>query len=150
MATPRGSSMAPSTPSIESGSGCSASVGQLRYRRSPPSQPPWPAKTTSGQRFWCPRRQRVAVPAVQRGIDRDPHAVERAALDHAGELVADHERVRELGVADAALLEPVQVRAADPDGLDPHQALLRPRRWHGLLGEAQVAGPVEARDRDVS
>ena len=33
-------------------------------------QPPWPAKTTSGQRFWSPAGA-LAVPAVQRGIDRD-------------------------------------------------------------------------------
>ena len=51
MATPSGSSIAPATASIDSGSGCSASVGQLRYWRSPPSQLPWPANTTFGQRF---------------------------------------------------------------------------------------------------
>ena len=88
----------------------------------------------------------LAVPAVQRGVDGDAAAVERAALDDARELVADHERVPELRVPDAGLLVPVQVRAADAHGRDAHQALTVADRGHGLPGDAHIAGAVQAGD----
>ena len=86
-----------------------------------------------------------AAPARHRRVDGDPPAVERPSLDDPRELVADDERVLEAGVPDPALLVPVQVRAADPHGLDAHEALPRSRRAHGLSGDAYVAGPVYAR-----
>jgi hypothetical protein len=89
----------------------------------------------------------LAVPAVQCGVDGDAAAVERAALDHARELVADDQRVCELRVADPALVVPMQVRAADPHGLHAHQALPRAGRRPRLVGDAQVAHPVQPRDR---
>jgi hypothetical protein len=88
-----------------------------------------------------------AVAAVQRGVDRDAAPVERAALDHAGELVADHERAGEPRVADPALLVPVQVGAAEADGLDVDEALVRARIAHGLVGKPDVSGAVQAGDR---
>jgi hypothetical protein len=84
-----------------------------------------------------------AAPAVQRRVDRDAAPVERAALDDARELVTDDERAGEPRVADPALLVPVQVGAAQPDGLDAHQALVRARLAYGLVGHADVAGAVQ-------
>ena len=94
---------------------------------------------------------RVAVPARPAGpagdgrIDGDPLAAPRPLGDHSRPLVPEHQRVREGGVADRALVPPVQVRAADPDRGDPHQAhpLARPGHW--LIAHPQVAGRVESR-----
>src|SRR6185436_7608269 len=78
-----------------------------------------------------------------RRVDRDTDAVERATLDDAGQLVPADERAGDLGVADAALGVPVQVRSADPHGGDPHEALSLGRHRHRIVGEAQVVRPVE-------
>ena len=114
------------------------------HSRRPPSQLPWPAKR---------RRAEVAEPAGtcrsaagDRRVDGDRLAVERPALDHAGELVAEHERAVS-GVADAAFSEPVQVRAADPDRLDTDQASRRAGAGTGSSCDADVADPVQARGR---
>ena len=69
----------------------------------------------------------VAALARDRRVDGDAAARQRAGLDDARELVPDHERRGEAAVADPALLEPVQVGAADADRLHPHQALARAR-----------------------
>ncbi len=79
--------------------------------------------------------------ARERRVDGDAPPVERPALDDAGELVPGHHRPREPRAADAAVLEPVQVRAAEADGLHAHEALARARLGHGLVGDAHVADP---------
>ena len=89
----------------------------------------------------------LAASAGERRIDGDAPAVERTALDDARELVADHERLREARVADAALLVPVQVGAAEPDRLDAHEALPRAGRLHRLLRNAHVTDAVHTSDR---
>jgi hypothetical protein len=85
----------------------------------------------------------VAAVARDGRVDRDADAVERAALDDAGHLVPADERAGDLGVADAALLVPVQVRPADPDRGDPHQALALGHLRHRILGQTQVVRAVE-------
>jgi hypothetical protein len=80
-----------------------------------------------------------AAPAVDGRVDRGEAAVRRAAR----ELVAGHERPRDPRAADAALLEPVQVGAAQPDGRDAHQRLALRRRGHGLVVQTHVACAVE-------
>ena len=61
-----------------------------------------------------------AVPARDRGLDRH----EPAVLGAPGHLVAGHDRPRRGAVAaDPALLEPVEVRAAEADRLDAHERL---------------------------
>ena len=88
----------------------------------------------------------VAALARDRRVDGDPAACQRPGLDDARELVPDHERRGEPAVADPALLEPVQVGAADADGLHAHKALARARLGRRLVAEADVAGAVEAGD----
>ena len=102
-----------------------------------------PANRTAGQRLRWPVQAGRAVPAGQRRVDRDGHAVPRAADHDAGHLVAEHHRPVELRVADAALGVPVQVRAAQPDGADPDQVLARARDRVGLLVQDDRAGGVQ-------
>jgi hypothetical protein len=69
------------------------------------------------------RRTEVAVPCPARDalaarfcrVDGDPLARPRSVLDDADELVPEDERSIEARRADRRLLEPVQVRAAQPD-----------------------------------
>jgi hypothetical protein len=67
--------------------------------------------------------------ARDRGVDSHPLSVQRPALDGPSELVAEHQRRGELGVADVPLTEPMKIGAAQPDRGDAHQALVR--SWHG-------------------
>ena len=88
----------------------------------------------------------IAVLARDRRVDGDAAAGQRAGLDNARELVPDHQRGVQARVSDRALVEPVQVGSADADGLDAHERLARPRLGLRLVGHAQVADAVEARD----
>src|SRR6202043_2138055 len=83
--------------------------------------------------------------AGYRGIDRDPFPAPRAVRDLARTLVPRHQRPGDLGVADGALGVPVQVRAADANRSDPHQALARRCFGRRLLPDPQVRGPVKSR-----
>ena len=78
------------------------------------------------------------------GIDGNALALTRAGGDHPRELVPEHERMLELGVADAALEQPVTVRAAESDGGDAHEHLPRRRRRVRLVVQAQLVRPVQA------
>ena len=82
-------------------------------------------------------------PTRVRGVDRDPLAVAGAALDHAGELVPEHERGREVGLPDRALVVPVEVGSAQPDGRDPDDHLAVARNGRRLGMQAHVAPPVQ-------
>src|SRR6266568_2256344 len=81
--------------------------------------------------------------APDRRVDRHPLTAPGSVLDHAGRFMAEHQRFREGGVADAGLSPPVQVRAADADRGDPHQA--RPWSWHRhrLISQPEIAGAVQ-------
>ena len=84
-----------------------------------------------------------ARPVRDRGVDGHPLTAARAVHDHPGRLVAQHQRVIQRRVADAALVPPVQIRAADADGRDPHQALSRAGHRHRLVRHAQVSDRVQ-------
>ena len=80
------------------------------------------------------------------GIDGDPLPRPRSRGDHPGRLVTQDQRLAEAHPTDGALAEPVEVRAADPDGGDADERLARPRQRHRLVGEPGVTGAVEADD----
>ncbi len=67
-----------------------------------------------------------------------------AVDDDAAELVAEHERTLEPGVADRALPVPMQIRAAQADRGHPQEHLVRAARGHRLGADAEVAGAMEA------
>ena len=83
--------------------------------------------------------------ARYRRIDRDPFPAPRAVRDHARTLVPRHQRPGELGVADAAFGVPVQVRAADANRGNPHEALASGCFGHRLLPDPQIRSPVKSR-----
>ena len=89
-----------------------------------------------------------AQPAARdRGVEGNPLACPRPRLDHADELVAENERLRQDDVADPALVEPVQVGAAKPDGGHAHEDLVFAGRRHRLLVQPKIA-PVVKAERD--
>jgi hypothetical protein len=66
--------------------------------------------------------------------------------DDAGELVAEHQRLVQPSVADARLGVPVQVRAAQADRGDPHEAHpVADDRIRSAV-QPQIPGAVQARD----
>src|SRR5690348_11329620 len=79
-------------------------------------------------------------------VHGDRLAMPRAALDHTGGLVPDHQRAADTGVADATLGVPVQIRPAQPDRGHPDQAVSGRHLRHRLLGEPDVADAVQPRD----
>ena len=90
-----------------------------------------------------PGRTEIARAARDRGIDGDALALARAGGDDARELVPEHERSLELGVADAALEQPVTVRAAETHGGDADEHLARRGRRVRLVVQSQLARPVQ-------
>ena len=145
IATPSGSSMAPSASDTPSGSG-------MQQARRPGHDLAEHAVGLAVAGEPDPVAQvPVAVPAGparlvrDRRVDRHPLAAPRPVRDHPRALVAEHQRMREPGVADRALVPPVQVRAADADRGDPHQAHPRPRLRLGLVRHPQVAHRVQSR-----
>ncbi len=66
--------------------------------------------------------------------------------DDATELVAEHQRPSQAGVADGALAIPMSVRAAQPDRRDPDQDLAPSGRRDCLARDPDVAWGVEPRD----
>ena len=82
-----------------------------------------------------------AVTAIVRWVDRDSLAGPRSVGYDGADFVAQHERPREDGVADARFLEPVQVRATQADSCHPQQDLTGPR-YCCLLGPTRTSpGP---------
>src|SRR6266700_480536 len=83
--------------------------------------------------------------ARDRWVYRNPFAAARAVLDNPCRLVPEHERPVELGVTDACLAPPVQVRTADPDRGDPDQA----RPWFGcgdrFFGDLEITDRMQPR-----
>jgi hypothetical protein len=69
----------------------------------------------------------------------------RTSFDDADELVPEHERLREDGVADPRLLEPVPVGAAQADGGHAHEHLAGCCSRRRLVVQAKVAGAVKAK-----
>src|SRR5450756_2095580 len=83
--------------------------------------------------------------AGYRRIDRDPFPAPRAVRDHARTLVPRHQGPGDLGVADGAFGVPVQVRTADANRGNPHEALASCCFRRRLLPDPQVRGPVKSR-----
>ena len=85
-----------------------------------------------------PSRQRAQTPHVQRRVDRDAAAVERPALDHAGELVAEHERAASSRASPIppssyqCRSEPQRPTASTRTRLSPGPGVA-----HGLVGDAR-------------
>ena len=73
-----------------------------------------------GAQVAVPGAALLALPAGDRGVDRHSPPGQRALERDAGELVTGDDRLVQHDLADAALEEPVQVRAADPDRGDGH------------------------------
>ena len=90
------------------------------------------------------RPARLAHPARDGRIGDDPLARPRAVDDDAAELVAEHERTLEPGVADRALPVPMQIRAAQADRGHPHEHLVRAARGDRLGADPDVARAMEA------
>src|SRR6202034_2769994 len=83
--------------------------------------------------------------AGYRRIDRDPFPAPRAVRDLARTLVPRYQRPGDLGVADGAFGVPVQVRAADANRGNPHEALTSCCFGRRLLPDPQVRRPVKPR-----
>ncbi len=103
-----------------------------------------PGKPAGDAEVLVARDARRADATCDRRVEGNPLARPRSRLDHADELVAENERPRQDDVADGALVEPVQIGAAEPDGSDAHENLVVTRRRHRLLVESQVALVVKA------
>jgi hypothetical protein len=84
--------------------------------------------------------------ARYRRVDGDPGSGARTRLDDPGELVAEHERPGQHGVADPSLGEPVQVRTAESDRGHADEAV--PGWWigrRGLVDDAEISGTEQTR-----
>jgi hypothetical protein len=83
--------------------------------------------------------------AGYRRIDRDPFPAPRAVRDLTRTLVPRNQRPGDLGVTDGAFGVPVQVRAADANRSNPHEALASRCFGRRLLPDPQVRSPVKSR-----
>ena len=90
-----------------------------------------------------PARADIARAARNGGIDGNALALTPAGGDDARELVPEHERMLEPGVADATLEQPVPVRAAEAHGGHAHEHLPRRRRRVRLVIQPKVVRPVQ-------
>src|SRR6266571_5918577 len=96
-------------------------------------------------------RAQVAVPmtALAAGfardgrIDRDPLSLVRASLHNPGGFVPENQGLIQLGIADARLAPPVQIRTADPDCRDTDEAAARLRLRWGFVCHPQISGRVQ-------
>jgi hypothetical protein len=93
------------------------------------------------------RPARTAPAAGDRRVERDAFTRARPVSDDADELVPEDERALEDSVPDAAVLEPVQVGTAEPDGADAQEQLVVRGRGGRLVVQAQVV-PVVQTHRD--
>ena len=78
------------------------------------------------------------------GVDGNSLALAGTRLDRRNELVSEHERPRQPRVADRRLLEPVPVRAAEPDRSHPEEDVAGKRFGLGLVVQPEVTGTVES------
>ena len=141
-AMPSGSSSAMSSPSMLSGAGSSRRCGQFMSVRRPPWMGAWPQNFTSGQRLRVAGAADLAVAAGVGRLDDDALTLARAGHDHAAHLVAEHERLVDDGLADAAVLVPVEVGAAEAYGGDAHELLAGGDDGLGFLVDTDVVGAV--------
>ena len=123
-ATPSGSS------SVASASGASRAADGRGVPATPAAsgarrRSSCPANRQARQRFSSPARHGAQPPHGIAGSSATRSPVARPRLDHADELVTEDERPRQDDVADPALAEPVQVGAAQADGGDAHEHLVR-------------------------
>ena len=84
----------------------------------------------------------VAVAAGVGRLDDDALALARAAHDDAAHLVAQHQRLDDDGLADAAVLIPMQIRATEADCGDAHELLAGGDDGLGFLVDTNVFGAV--------
>ena len=139
IATPSGSSIAPSVAVRPSGSGKRQCSGQAIHSRIEPSSSPWPEKRMVGQRLGWPSRQSEQRPqGIAGSIATSRPSSVRPAISWPGTIG----RVIRFA-ADPALLEPVEVRAAEADGLDADERLAGAGRRPLLLVEPDVAQAVQ-------
>ena len=96
-----------------------------------------------GAEVAVPGEAERAAAAGNRRVEHDGLAATGTARHHAGELVAEDERLAEDRVADASLEEPVPVRAAETDAADPHEHLARLRLRVGLLVQLELTCCVQ-------
>ena len=119
-------------------------VGPYQLLPQPPVEVSVAGEAHGGAQVAVPGAALLAALAGDRGIDRHSAACVRAVERDPGELVTGHDRLPDRGIADAALEEPVQVRAADPDRGDCHP---RPaglwRRLGRLVLQPEVARSVQ-------
>ena len=90
-----------------------------------------------------PGRAEIARAARNGGIDGNTFALASARDDDARELVPEHQRMLEPGVADAALEQPVPIRAAETHGGDAHEHLPRRGRRVRLVVQPRLVRPVQ-------
>jgi hypothetical protein len=95
-----------------------------------------------------PLGARHTLAAIGSRIRRDTLPGARPVNDDPAEFVAQNERPRQAGVTDARLLEPVEVRATQPDGGHAQQNLARTGSDCRLIGYPNVASAVDSGDLD--
>ena len=86
-----------------------------------------------------------AVPARIGRLYDDALIRARAGDDDAAHLVTKDERLHDSGVADAAVLVPVQVGAAEAHGGDADELLARGRHRLRFLVDTDVVGAVQSK-----
>ena len=139
---PSGSSSAMSSPSMLSGAGSSRRCGQFMSVRRPPWTGAWPQNLTSGQRLALPARQTSQTPqglagsTMTRSPARGPDMMTPPISwpSTSGSSTTD--------VADAAVLVPVEVGAAEAHGGDAHELLAGGGDGLWFLVDTDVVGAV--------
>ena len=82
--------------------------------------------------------------AIGGRIRRNTLAGSRTVRNDACELVAQYQRPRKAGIADARLFVPMQIRSTQPNGCNSEQNLTWPGRRGRLRGDPDVASGVNA------
>ena len=103
-----------------------------------------PGEPQLGAEVRPPREADGAAAARHGRIEDHPLARARTGFDGADELVPEDERLRQDGVADRALDEPVPVGAAEADRRHANEQLALARLGRRLLVQAKVAGAVQS------
>lgn len=82
--------------------------------------------------------------AIGGRISRNTLAGSRTARNDAGELVAQYQRPRKAGIADARLFVPMQIRSTQPYGDYSEQNLTWAGRLGRLRGDSDIASAVDS------